>query len=352
MIIFNRFIPNKYVLGIAIAAGLALLGVAVFIWKKSSQSDNGQSDANLPTAAAGTIPVGEPPLAVVPVMQPVIVADYFQYMDDLVQQYDSLAPYPLSEHLIVRANPWIIDTLENTDYYRQIEQGNFVFDQTKMTVLHPGDTLYLPGEKTAATLLAKMEKTYLDINIPAFQLHIVEGDSATHSFPVRVGKNQKKFLAMAGNVVDLRTQTGTGEIVRVNRYPVFYDPVTGNKFKYTRRDDRKTTLMPQIPWIEPAIGGRRIGQMIHPTTNPSTLGKAASNGCIGTREADAWRIYYAAPVGTKVVVRYDLVEITTQGDTLRWNDVYHYGRRKPDKKIYASLLPSLLPAKNKCWCYP
>lgn len=345
--------PKKYVIGIAVFAVLAV-GVSILIWKKKASSGKNAGEeppSSAVIAPVDSVPTGESPLFVIPVAQPVVVAGYFQFMDDLVQQYDSLVPYPLSEHLIVRANPWLLDTLENTDYYRQMERGNFVADQRKMVVLHPGDTLSLPGPKTAETLLSKIQNTRLDINIPAFQLHIIEGDSILYTFPVRVGKKQDKFLAMAGREVDLRTQTGSGEIVRINRFPVFYDPVTGQEFKYTKRDDRKTTRMPQIPWLEPAIEGRRIGQMIHPTTNPKTLGKAASNGCIGTREADAWRIYYHAPVGTKVTIRYDLMEITAQGDTLRWKDVYEY-EKKGKKKTYASLGFPALSHQNSCWCYP
>tara|TARA_R110000868_G_scaffold60723_3_gene185075 strand:+ start:2130 stop:2405 length:276 start_codon:yes stop_codon:yes gene_type:complete len=62
----------------------------------------------------------------------------------------------------------------------------------------------------------------------------------------------------------------------------------------------------KIPWIETQINGVRNGQMIHPTTNPETLEKAYSNGCIGTKEADAWILYYYAPLGTKITIRYDL----------------------------------------------
>ena len=75
--------------------------------------------------------------------------------------------------------------------------------------------------------------------------------------------------------------------------------------------------MPRIPWIEPQIDGHRFGHMIHPTTNPKTLGKAYSNGCIGTSEADAWRIYYYAPIGTKVNFRYDLIIENERGDTIQ-----------------------------------
>ncbi|MBX2892719.1 MAG: L,D-transpeptidase [Saprospiraceae bacterium] len=334
---------------LGIAAAL-LLVLGTYCKHKSRNKDE---PAALPTdtlALAAQLDTVEPPLLAIPVTKAVNIGAYFKFVDAIVQQYDSLVPYPLTEHLLVRANAWLIDTLENTDYYRLMERDSFVYDQRQMLALRPGDTLYLPGEKTAATLLNRMQATHLDINIPSFQLRIVEGDSVLHSFPVRVGKNQKKFLALAGNVVDLRTRTGAGEIVRISRDPLFLDPVTGKKFKYTRRDDRRTTRMPLIPWIEPSINGIRHGQMIHPTTNPSTLGKASSNGCIGLKEADAWRVYYYAPIGTKVVVRYDLMETLATGDTLRYEDVYRYrkGGTKPSA-TQAALFP-VLGGNNGCWC--
>jgi L,D-transpeptidase ErfK/SrfK len=343
---------KKLVIGI-VGTAVLLLGISIFLWQKMACNGDKKPDTASPTEAVATdtVPPPEAPLAKIPVAQTVTIGRYFQFMDDLVRQYDSLAPYPLSEHLLVRANSWIIDTLENTDYYRQMERGNFVFEQRDMTVLRPGDTLLLPGEKTAAALIARMQQTRLDINIPAFQLRIIEGDSVLHYFPVRVGKNQTKFLALAGNEVDLRTHTGTGEIVRISRDPLFLDPVTGEEFKFTKRDDRSSTRMPLIPWIEPSINGIRYGQMIHPTTNPKTLGKTASNGCIGLKEADAWRVYYYAPIGTQVVVRYDLLEINEKGDTLRYEDVYKYQRRKKKAPIQAALFT--LPKKaNVCWCEP
>lgn len=348
------FSKEKYLIGIAIAAVAVLLIASIIVWKTTFEQEKNeavsQSSVNT-NLLADTLPADEPPLFVVPVSRQVTVGQFFKYVDSLVGQYDTLTPYQLTEHLLVRANPWIIDTLENTDYYRQTERGNFVFDQRKMTVLRPGDTLRLPGEKTAAALLANMASARLEINIPSFQLRIVEGDSALYTFLVRVGKNQKKFLALAGNEVDLRTQTGTGEIVRVSRDPIFLDPVTGEKFEFTKRDDHKTTRMPLIPWIEPAINGIRYGQMIHPTTNPKTLGKPASNGCIGVREADAWRIYYHAPVGTKVIIRYDVVEINEKGDTLRFDDIYRYQTGKKKAAAQASLFP-LPKMANVCWCEP
>ena len=67
----------------------------------------------------------------------------------------------------------------------------------------------------------------------------------------------------------------------------------------------------------------RNGQLIHPTTNPITLGKAYSNGCIGTNEGDAWVIYYYAPIGTKIKIRYDLdlMDIDDKRQVLK--DIYN-----------------------------
>jgi L,D-transpeptidase ErfK/SrfK len=350
----NFFLAKRNRIVAAIAGAVLLPLVAFFIWKKISEDRKNDmpppvNEKNSPLA--DTTLQGEPPLALIPVAQPVSIGQFFHFVDDVVEQYDTLTPYDLTEHLLVRANSWIIDTLENTDYYRQMARGNFVFNQRVMTVLRPGDTLRLPGQKTAAALLSKMKNTRLDVNIPAFQLRIIEGDSVLYTFPIRVGKNQEKFLALVGQEVDLRTRTGIGEIIRISRDPIFFDPVTGEKFEFTKRDDRKTTRMPLIPWLEPSLDGKRYGQMIHPTTNPLTLGKTSSNGCIGLKEADAWRVYYYAPVGTKVVVRYDLLEINEKGDTLRFNDVYQLQHRKKKSLIQAALLPLSEMAKM-CWCEP
>ncbi len=103
---------------------------------------------------------------------------------------------------------------------------------------------------------------------------------------------------MAGRVVDLRTQVGVGKIVRINRAPVFINPRDNKKYTSTRRDDNIRTKLPNIPWLEPEINGIRYGQLIHPTTNLETLGKAYSNGCISLRESDAWSVFFYAPLGT------------------------------------------------------
>ena len=254
----------------------------------------------------------------------ITVANYFKFMDALAKKYDSLVPYALSEHVLVSANPWIMDTLANTDYYRQMAKDSFVYDQSKMIVLKAHDSLLIPYTAEGQRLIRDMEQTWIDVNIPEFKLRIYQDSLLLYTFPIRVGQHRKRYLAMGDRVTDLRTKTGKGKIVRVERNPSFYNPVTGKRFYVTKRDDKKTTIMPVIPWIETEINGIRNGQMIHPTTNPVSLGKAYSNGCIGVAEADAWIIYYHAPLNTPIQIRYDLTILDDNGEVQELKDIYNY----------------------------
>ncbi len=260
--------------------------------------------------------------------RPVTLGEYFNVMDRLVARFDSLTPYPLTEHLLVHANPWLIDTLAGTDYYYRKAQGETVIDASQLVALHPGAALRVPDTATAQQLQQHLSSLWLDINIPEFRLRIMKGIDTLYSIPVRVGQNRRRFQQVTGRVEDLRTRTGCGHIVRVNRNPSYFvDPHTGRRLRSTLRDDGQRTRMPRIPWIETEINGVRNGQMLHPTTNPASLNKASSNGCIGYSEADAWRVYYHAPVGTPIVIRYDLRILLSNGDTLHLKDIYNLYKR-------------------------
>lgn len=280
------------------------------------------------TSSAAIIPDTVIPKMFTLVPRDIPIKAYFRYLNKIVRQYDTLVPYPLSEQLLVRANPWIIDTLESTDYYRMKKRGIKLYAQPDVIVLHRGDTLFFPDSLAGFQLLDRMQNTLIDVNIPEYRLRIREYGDTLYSFPVRVGQNKARFLKTVGRVVDLRTKTGAGNVIRINRYPVFIDPVTGDTFVKTKRDDRVVTKMPQIPWIEVELNGKRYGQMIHPTTNQATVGRMYSNGCVGLKEADAWRFYYYAPIGTSVVFRYDLTIIGVAGDTILLPDIYKRGGKK------------------------
>jgi len=253
----------------------------------------------------------------------ITVENYFQFLDSLVNKYDSLTSYKLSEHLLVRANPWIIDTLQNTDYYRMIAKDSFVYNQKKMVALPKGTTLIIPDSILAKKIQSSFKNTLIDVNIPEFKLRIYEASKKLYEFPVRVGRDEKVYLEMSGRVEDLKTKTGKGRIINHVRNPRYVNPVNNHEYFVTKRDDERVTKLPQIPFIETEINGVRNGQLIHPTTNAVTLGKAYSNGCIGTSEADAWIIYYYAPLETKINIKYDLNIINKTGDSIVLKDIYN-----------------------------
>lgn len=257
------------------------------------------------------------------VSKSITVENYFQFIDSIVKKYDPLTSYTLTEHVLVRANPWIIDTLQNTDYYRRIAKDSFVYNQKKMVALPIGSTLIIPDYALATRIQNAFKNTIIDVNIPEFKLRIYEASQLLYEFNVRVGRDEKVYLEMSGRVQDLKTKTGKGQIVNQVRDPRYINPVNNREYFVTKRDDERVTKLPQIPFIETEVNGIRNGQLIHPTTNPKTLGKAYSNGCIGTNEADAWVIYYHAPLGTKINIRYDLNVVNKDGDSIVLNDIYN-----------------------------
>jgi L,D-transpeptidase ErfK/SrfK len=256
----------------------------------------------------------------------ITIENYFDFIDSIVKTYDSITSYKLTEHLLVRANPWILDTLQNTDYYRMKALDSFVYDQKQMIVLPKGNSIVIPDSIQAKNILNSFQKTRIDINIPEFKLRIFEDSVKLYEFPVRVGRNEKKYLEMSGRVQDLKTKTGKGSIVAHVQNPRYVNPVNNHEYHVTNRDDKKVTKLPQIPFLETELNGLRYGQLIHPTTNPISLGKAYSNGCIGTKEADAWVIYYYAPIGTKITISYNLEVLDKAGGTVVLKDIYGYSK--------------------------
>lgn len=246
----------------------------------------------------------------------IYVRDYFRWVSACVDSINADRSDSVDEYVLVHANPWIIDSLRHTDYYYLKDLGIISKDPAAIRIIEKGSLLYVPDSLAAAAIRADLENTSLDINIPEFKLRVVRHDSTLLEFPVRVGRNERRYLAMAGGVVDMRTQVGVGKIVRVNRNPVFINPRDNKKYLVTHRDDNIVTKLPNIPWLEPEINGTRYGQLFHPTTNLETLGKAYSNGCIGLRESDSWSLYFFAPLGAKVVIRYDL-QITGEDGAIR-----------------------------------
>jgi hypothetical protein len=280
------------------------------------------STVEVPIADVKEQEVPMPALYTAPFPFDVRMEDYYRTVDSLVQLYCATVAEDLDEHVLILANPRIIDTLASFDYYRRMEQGDLIADQRKCIVFHKGDSLLIPDSLMTAAIVQRLSTTVLDLNIPEYRLRILEGSDTLYSFLVRVGRDEEKYLETAGHLVNLKTRQGKGQIVRVERNPYFVNPSTGKRYKGTTRDDGQYTTMPLIPWIEPTVNGMRYGQLIHPTTNESTLGKAYSHGCIGLSECDMWRVYYHAPIGTVVNFRYELLIKDANGDSVLLKDIY------------------------------
>lgn len=261
-------------------------------------------------------------LETIKVNRDIAIRDYFKWMDSIVIALNATHNYSVDEYILVHHNLWILDTLTKTDYYYLKDKGIFNEDSQSLLALRKNQLIIVPDSIQTEQIKAKLSNTYLDLNIPEFKLRIIQDGQVLYKFPVRVGQNSKRFLAMANREVDLRTQPGVGAIMRVNKNPSFINPKDNHRYHVTRRDDGQVTQLPAIPWIEPAINGVSLGQLIHPTTNLATLEKAYSNGCIGLRESDAWTVYYYAPLGTKVVFRYDLKGQNKDGQPVEFKDIY------------------------------
>ena len=247
---------------------------------------------------------------------------YFEGMDSICTSVESVYDVSINEYELVHANSWIIDTLMAQDYYIAKSRGVIIDNQKEQVALHAGDALRIPTQDEIDSIRQWLSGIIIDVNIPEYTLRILAADTVLYQCAVRVGKNERKFLALAHHEVNLRTPIGEGSIIRIERNPLYINPVDGKRYKRTRRDDGHYTQLPRIPFLEPEINRIRSGALIHPTTNRSTLGKAVSNGCVGLSEADAWIVYYHAPLGTPVRFRYDLTLTDSAGLTTRLTDIY------------------------------
>ncbi len=314
----------KYLLP-AFVAGIIFLGI---IYNRNS-TDNILPDSTnyfVPTDSLDSSSLRDSISNWIKIEEDVKVKQFFPFLDNLVANCDTFKNWEINEYIIVHANSWIIDSLRSFDYYILKEKGIFNYDQKELVILHKGDSLAIPDSTYASAIQKKLSTSVIDVNIPEFTLKLYQMDDTLLICPVRVGRNAKKYIYVIDRTIDLKTPVGEGKIIRIDRMHKVINLDTGVEYIGTNRDDGKFTKMPIIPWIEPEINGIQYGAMIHPTTNPNTLGKAYSHGCVGTTESDAWMIYYNAPIGTKVIFRYDLSVINVKGDTVILEDIY--GLRK------------------------
>ena len=169
----------------------------------------------------------------------------------------------------------------------------------------------------------------LVLNLPAYRLEALEGDSLAATLRVAIGSREYP------------TPTGRFTVTRITWNPWWYPPA--------RDWARNDTITPPCPTNPMGVVklGFGDGFFIHGTPAPSSIGSAASHGCVRTANSDAQALAelivrhahpdalpavrgWASAATTRVLalrhgvaleIRYDLAEV--RGDSLLlYPDVY------------------------------
>jgi lipoprotein-anchoring transpeptidase ErfK/SrfK len=149
-----------------------------------------------------------------------------------------------------------------------------------------------PPEDGAAPKPAAIDvkKRYVHISVKECYLEVREGDKLLAAFPVTPGSS------------DIPTPIGEWKIESKTLLPFFrYDKAMLN---YGKRSDEFHNLPPGpnnpvgITWI--ALNRRGIG--MHGTTDPDSIGRSASHGCIRLSNWDAFKLFGMVDKGMRVVI--------------------------------------------------
>lgn len=111
-----------------------------------------------------------------------------------------------------------------------------------------------------------MPKYRIIIDLSDFQLHLLDGDTVVHTYPIGIGK--------------MATQTPVGQYSIVNKQP-----------------------NPGGPFGAYWLGLSKPHYGIHGTNDPSSIGRYVSHGCIRMYNEDVTQLASLVPVHTQVTIR-------------------------------------------------
>lgn len=141
----------------------------------------------------------------------------------------------------------------------------------------------IPPLGEANSYLPEETKLHIVLRLGERRVYLYRGDEALKSYPVAIGK------------ASTPTPTGTYEVFQLIENPVWQSPWTGEVTE---------------PGPNSALGLRWIGfaQMsngvigFHGTPTVSSIGKAASNGCVRMYNKDVVELFSYLEMGTTVIV--------------------------------------------------
>lgn len=149
--------------------------------------------------------------------------------------------------------------------------------------VQPDTTAYALGSQSDYLPDATPKATHIVLRLGERRVYVYDDDRAIDSYPVAIG------------APDTPTPVGQFEIFQMIVDPVWQSPWTGEVF---------------APGANSALGLRWIGFAeqsngvigFHGTPTVSSIGKAASNGCVRLRNEDVLALYEHARMGMRVVV--------------------------------------------------
>lgn len=142
-----------------------------------------------------------------------------------------------------------------------------------------------PAASTKAGRVQQPQALSLELNIPAFRLDVRDGSTLVRSYPVAVGMRRFK------------TPTGDFEITRIIWNPWWYPPDAEWAAKDTVTPPGPANPMGKVKLM---FNGPYY---VHGTPLASSIGRAASHGCVRMRNEDAVDL-------ARIVQKYGGVEVT------------------------------------------
>ena len=159
-------------------------------------------------------------------------------------------------------------------------------DTPNTAVFHPAHITH-PITSSASSAIAYnavRSTTYLEVRLSDREVVVYQGMTAIKRYRIGIGRP------------GWETPTGTFQIQQMKRNPSWINPFTSEK---VAASDARNPLKGY--WIGFWTDGNNwIG--FHGTLNPSSVGRAASHGCIHMHSADLAELFSLVNVGTPVKV--------------------------------------------------
>ncbi len=172
-------------------------------------------------------------------------------------------------------------------------------------IVRPGDNLWDIARtyKTSVGLIQRINRKSSDVVRKGERLKILKG-----AFSVLIHKSAFRLTVfLNGHYICEypigigrydKTPEGTFEIEKKVKNPSWTDPKSGVLIKY---GDPRNII--GTHWIGFKETGQFFGYGIHGTKDPSTIGKAVSNGCIRLRNGQVAELFDMLSAGDKVTIR-------------------------------------------------